>query len=110
MLLATAFQSRLVSDNIISVAWHPGIVVTGIQRNIKKSQAMVVKILSHPVRLGAYPPLFAGWHESVAETKNRGKYVGPWGRFVLGRKDIMESREGAREFLGWCEGVTARYR
>lgn len=56
---------------------------------------------------GAMTLLFAGCSPEVGPEKN-GKYVIPWGRWGLTRKDVWEANGG--RLWTWCEDQVGKYR
>lgn len=80
-------------------------------------QQAVIKFMLHPVKMGAYTELFAGWSPEFTP-KDNGRYLIPWGRFgtyhaglVKAAKSKAEGGSGVREQL-WdvCEKVIAPYK
>ncbi|KAK4544627.1 hypothetical protein LTR36_004199 [Oleoguttula mirabilis] len=108
-LLAKEYDSRYGKDGIVSNAWNPGNLASELQRHQTWIEAVITKALVHPAVYGGYTELFAGWSEEAGREENRGKYIGPWGRFVVLRKDIEENVEGAKRFWEWCEAESKQY-
>ncbi|KAK0777705.1 short-chain alcohol dehydrogenase [Friedmanniomyces endolithicus] len=109
-LLAREYQTRLGnSSQIVSNAWNPGNLVSELQRHQTFVERVITKALIYPTVFGAYTELFAGWSVEAGREENRGRYVGPWGRFVVLRGDIEGNVEGGGRFWEWCEGETRQY-
>lgn len=109
VLLSKEYQARYGKDGIISNAWNPGNLQSELQRHQTWIEGVITNAFVYPTVYGGYTELFAGWSEEAGKEENRSKYVGPWGRFVVLRKDIDENLEGARRFWAWCEKETAQY-
>ncbi|TKA83936.1 hypothetical protein B0A55_00202 [Friedmanniomyces simplex] len=109
-LLAREYQARRGdAAGIVSNAWNPGNLQSELQRHQTFAERVVTKALIYPTVLGAYTELFAGWSEAAGEEGNRGRYIGPWGRFVVLRRDVAGNEVGAKRFWEWCERETGRY-
>jgi retinol dehydrogenase 12 len=106
-LLAREFAAK--HSSIISNAWNPGNLVSELQRHQKFPERQVTQLLIYPTKLGGYTELFAGWSPEAGEEANKGKYIGPWGRFVGLRQDIKDNEAGAKKLWEWCERETANY-
>ncbi|KAF2160790.1 hypothetical protein M409DRAFT_28673 [Zasmidium cellare ATCC 36951] len=107
IFLAHEFQSRYPS--IVSVPFNPGNLHSELQRTQSWWLWIVTQLLAYPTKMGAYTELWAGWAEEVGEEGNRGRYVGPWGRFRSVRGDIENNRVGVERFVEWCEEETAGF-
>lgn len=109
-LLAREYQARLGDKaGVVSNAWNPGNLTSELQRHQTFIESVVTKALIYPTVYGGYTELFAGWSPEAGKAENRGRYVGPWGRFVILRKDIAENKDGAGMFWEWCEKETKQY-
>ncbi|KAH9844962.1 putative oxidoreductase [Teratosphaeria destructans] len=110
VLLSREFQAR-VGDKagIVSNAWNPGNLLSELQRHQSTIEAFLTKRLVYPPKLGGYTELYAGFSEEAGRTENKGKYIGPWGRFVQLRPDIEQNAEGARKLWEWCDKETKPY-
>ncbi|KAK5689112.1 short-chain alcohol dehydrogenase [Elasticomyces elasticus] len=109
-LLAREFQARYGDKaGIVSNSWNPGNLKSELQRHQTLVESVVTKALIYPTVFGAYTELFAGWSPEAGKAENRGRYIGPWGRFVILRKDIADNKEGAAKFWEWCEKETKQY-
>ncbi|KAK3671585.1 short-chain alcohol dehydrogenase [Recurvomyces mirabilis] len=109
-LLASEYQSRYGGKGrIVSNSWNPGNLMSELQRHQQGFEAWFTKLLCYPPHFGGYTELFAGWSEEAGKPEHRGKYVGPWGRFVMLRSDIEANKEGAKKFWEWCEQETKPY-
>ncbi|KAK5112342.1 hypothetical protein LTR62_004305 [Meristemomyces frigidus] len=109
-LLAREFQSRVGDrSNIVSNSWNPGNLTSELQRHQAGFEAWFTKLLVYPTKFGGYTELFAGFSPEAGLKEHRGRYIGPWGRFVPLRADIEENEAGARQFWEWCEKETAPY-
>ncbi|KAK4612333.1 Short-chain dehydrogenase/reductase [Fulvia fulva] len=113
VLLAMETARRYGKRGIISVAYNPGNLRTGLQRHMAWWQYMVARMVLYSPHLGACTVLFAGWSDAVTFALN-GAYVWPWGRVGSLRKDILQATQpidcggcavGERFWL-WCERVT----
>ncbi|KAK5121599.1 hypothetical protein LTR85_004771 [Meristemomyces frigidus] len=109
VLLAKEYQRHYGADGIVSNAWNPGNLTSELQRHQTWIESVMTKGLVFPTVYGGYTELFAGWSEEAGREENRGKYVGPWGRFVVLRKDIEGNVEGAKKFWEWCGKETGQY-
>lgn len=109
VLLARAYQAEHQNDKIVSNAWNPGNLASELTRHSPWYMVMFVKLLTYPAVYGAYTELFAGWADEAGKEGKKGAYIGPWGRFVMLRKDIDENKEG-KKFWDWCEKETKAYR
>lgn len=108
VLLAREYQARYGKDGIISNAWNPGNLETELQRHTPWWQRIMLKGLLYPMIFGGYTELFAGWSEEAGQKDKGGAYVGPWGRFVMLRKDVDQSPH-VKAFWEWCEKETRPY-
>lgn len=119
LYLATEMAARYGTgdEGIVSVAWDPGNLDSGLQRHLPW---LVYKILLwtylQPVAKGVYGPMFAGWSADIG-LDNNGAWVIPWGRLSKVRSDIQphlkrKSQGGggdAERFWAWCERETKDY-
>lgn len=110
VLLARAYQAEHLNDNIISNSWNPGNLASELQRHTPWYMVIFIKALLHPPIMGAYTELFAGWADEAGKEDKKGAYIGPWGRFVMLRKDVDGNKEGEKTFWEWCEQETKQYR
>ncbi|KAK3067764.1 short-chain alcohol dehydrogenase [Teratosphaeriaceae sp. CCFEE 6253] len=109
-LLAREYQARHGdAAGIVSNAWNPGNLVSELQRHQTFVERIVTKMLIYPTVFGGYTELFAGWSDAAGRAENRGKYIGPWGRFVVLRQDIAANQDGAAKFWEWCAQETKPY-
>ena len=109
-LLAREYQTRYGDQfGIVSNAWNPGNLQSELQRHQNWIEAFFTKQLTYPVRYGGYTELFAACGEEAGRPENKGKYIGPWGRFLGLRSDVDQNREGARKLWEWCEKETKQY-
>ncbi|WPG97384.1 NAD(P)-binding protein [Acrodontium crateriforme] len=109
-LLAMAYASRYSKDGIVTNAWNPGNLQSELQRHQSGIEKVVTKLLIYPTVFGGYTELFAGWSDEAGKPENAGKYIGPWGRFVILREDIKTNKDGATKLWEWCEKETATYK
>lgn len=109
VLLAREYQARNAGSGIVSNAWNPGNLASELQRHQTWIESVLTKAMVYRPVYGAYTELFAGWSEEAGREENKGKYVGPWGRFVVLRPDIEGNGDGAKKFWEWCEGETKGY-
>lgn len=109
VLLSRQYQEHCGSSGVVSNAWNPGNLQSELQRHQKGIEKYITSWLIYPPILGGYTELFAGWSEEAGKQENRGKYIGPWGRFVGLRKDIDDNAEGAKQFWEWCDKETKPY-
>ncbi|TKA30162.1 hypothetical protein B0A50_02881 [Salinomyces thailandicus] len=109
-LLSREYQARYGDKmGIISHSWNPGNLQSELQRHQTFIEATMTSLLTYPVVYGGYTELFAACSEEAGRTENRGKYIGPWGRFVVLRSDLAENSEGAGKLWEWCEKETQQY-
>ena len=109
VFLAREYQAQHQSENIISNAWNPGNLASELGRHFSWFQMLSIKWLTYPPILGGYTELFAGWAEEAGKEDKKGAYIGPWGRFVLLRKDVDEGKN-SKKFVEWCEKETKPFR
>ena len=119
LLLAKEFAKRypLAEYKIISNAWNPGNLRSGLARHTPYIGQIILAFIGYNARYGAYTELFAGFSAEAGEAKNQGQYIWPWGHFGGFRKDIEESlqtkQEGgngkAAQLWDWCEKETKQY-
>lgn len=96
------------ASGIISNAWNPGNLASELQRHMSSVEAFITSLIVYPPVYGGYTELFAGWSEEAGRKENAGKYVVPWGRFGVLRKDVEVSQEGAK-LWEWCERESKPY-
>lgn len=109
-LLAREYQARYGDKaGIISNAWNPGNLQSELQRHQTFLEAFFTKAMVHPVIYGGYTELFAACSEEAGREENKGKYIGPWGRFVVLRDDVAANQGGAKKLWEWCEAETKQY-
>lgn len=109
-LLAREYQARIGDEaGIVSNTWNPGNLKTPLQRHQTSIEGFVTNFLTYEPKYGGYTELFAGWSPEAGTKENRGKYIGPWGRFVALRSDIKNNTDGARKFWEYCESETKQY-
>lgn len=118
IFLAFETARRYGDDGIISVAWNPGNLQSGLYRHMGQFPKWVMdKTWLHPPVFGAYTILYAGWSGEITGESN-GAYIIPWGRFGKLRADIKTGRLGAEEdggsgvagrFWEWCVRSTKSY-
>lgn len=115
---AAEFARQHAAEGIVSVAFNPGNLQSGLQRHLPGFVHSSLTFLGYPPRNGAYTELFCGWSEDVT-TEQGGSFVIPWGR--LGndyvRSDVLKSVEDnktnadsvPRRFWNWSEKETAKF-
>ena len=115
VFLAAETARRYGRDGIISVAWNPGNLKSGLQRHTPWYYNAMNWMVLYPPVLGAYTLLFAGWSPEVSESENGG-YVVPWGRFgtlrpglAAGLQQGESSPSIAERFWEYCEKETKIY-
>lgn len=108
-MLALEWTARNAGNGVVSNAWNPGNLTSELQRHQKGIEKMVTKLLVYPTIFGGYTELFAGWSEEAGKPENAGKYIGPWGRFVILREDVRSNKEGQKKIWDWCEKETKNY-
>ncbi|KAF1808682.1 short-chain dehydrogenase [Eremomyces bilateralis CBS 781.70] len=111
VMLATEFARRYGKDGIVSVSWNPGNLASELMRDVPSVARWLARwVFLHPVRLGAFTELFAGWSPEIGEGRN-GAHVIPWGRLGGYREDLVRAtRDGTAErFVEWCERETSKY-
>ena len=108
VFLAREYQARNGKSGVISNSWNPGNLSTELQRHQSWYELLILRWILYPSYFGAYTELFAGWGDDAGKEEKGGAYIGPWGRFVLLRKDIDQSPYGKR-FWEWCEKETKPY-
>lgn len=109
VLLSRAFAQRYASSGIISNAWNPGNLQSELQRHQTWYEAAITKLFIYKTKLGGYTELFAGWAPEAGLKENAGRYVGPWGRFAVLRKDIGADKTVEEKLWSWCERETKAY-
>jgi retinol dehydrogenase-12 len=116
-LLAAEFANRYGIDGIISVSWNPGNLKTDLTRHMNSAVTSVVNaVFTYPAVYGAYTELWAACSPELTMSNN-GAYIGPWGRILNTRKDVVASMkrrsEGgtgvAEKFWDWCDLETEKY-
>lgn len=111
VLLAKEYQKRYGKDGVVSNAWNPGNLSSELQRHQNKIEGVITESLfCHPVKLGGYTELFAGWSPEPGKSENKDRYIGPWGRFVTLRPDIGTNEKSVEDLWSWCERETAKYK
>lgn len=117
VFLAFEVARRYGGDGIVSVAWNPGNLQSGLYRHMSQLPKWVMeKTWLHPPVFGAYTMLYAGWSEDLTEESN-GVYVIPWGRFGKLRADIESGKSRTKDsgsgmagrFWEWCVMSTQPY-
>lgn len=118
IFLAFETARRYGDDGIISVAWNPGNLQSGLYRHVGQfSKWIMDKTWLHPPVFGAYTILYAGWSDDIT-VESSVAYIIPWGRFGKLRADIKTGRLGAEEdggsgvagqFWEWCVRSTKSY-
>ena len=108
VLLANEYQDKYGKDGIISNSWNPGNLKSELQRHSTWYETMFINRLLFPAVYGGYTELFAGWSEDAGKPEAKAAYIGPWGRFVMLREDLKDSKEAAK-FWDWCEKETKQY-
>ncbi|KAF2003214.1 NAD(P)-binding protein [Amniculicola lignicola CBS 123094] len=82
VMLGVEAGRRWGGEGILSVSFNPGNLASELDRHLGWFQILLVKTMRHPVYLGAYTELFAGWSPEITPEKN-GSYIIPWGRLGL---------------------------
>lgn len=117
ILLAFETARHYGADGIVSVAWNPGNLKSGLQRHVGQLGSWLLeKIMLYPAVFGAYTVLYAGWSGDITQ-ENNGAYIVPWGQFGIVRADIEAGRRGTEEggsgtaarFWEWCVESTKPY-
>lgn len=102
---------RFETEGIISIPLNPGNLNSELYRTQRPWVAWIIRtFVLYPPVYGAYTQLFAGLSPAVTADKS-GKWVGPWGRFLTVRSDlVLASKPKADGGLGtseafweWCE-------
>ncbi|KAI5290747.1 hypothetical protein KEM54_000581 [Ascosphaera aggregata] len=116
ILLASEMDQRFKKDGIISLAFNPGNLKSGLQRHLPSISKAVINASCYPAVNGAYTELFAGWSKDIT-LENSTSYIIPFGR--IGQpawhirpalKDIPHGGTGvARAFWEWCDKETSRF-
>lgn len=107
--LAHEWAARLGDRGVISVAVHPGVVKTELQRHNAFMSTMLGTVFK-PAKYGAYTQLFAALSPEVTLAHN-GAFIIPWGRFGVlpgHMKKEMQPASGkeigiSRQFWNYCE-------
>jgi retinol dehydrogenase 12 len=106
-----------VNHGTVNAAYDPGNLDSGLFRHVPWLLREVMRwTYLHPVSMGAYAPLYAGWCEDVG-LHNNGAWVVPWGRLSAVRSDVRRAMgkkvDGgggdAERFWEWCERETADF-
>ena len=79
ILLAKETGSRYGKDNIISLAVHPGLIKSSLQRDFNFIFTLFMRIFAWDPRYGPINTLFASTSPVINETWN-GAYIVPWTR------------------------------
>ncbi|KAK6199298.1 uncharacterized protein RJT21DRAFT_45711 [Scheffersomyces amazonensis] len=84
------------ATNVISSSLCPGFLKTELQRHVAGIQAVVINLMLHPRRNGAYTELFAAFSPAV----KTGDYIESFGKIGKARYDLDEkAAKKAWEFL-----------
>lgn len=115
--LAFETAQRYGGDGIVSVAWNPGNLRSGLQRHMSHFPRWIMeKTLLYAPVCGAHTVLYAGWSCNITQESN-GAYIIPWGRLGKLRADLeiglRRTEEGgsgtAARFWEWCVKSTKPY-
>ncbi|KAJ5328850.1 NAD(P)-binding protein [Penicillium brevicompactum] len=115
-LLASEFGKKCRRGNVLSIAFNPGNLNTGLTRYMTMPilGSIVPRLMSlvmWPARYGAYTELYAGLSPDLTIEKHVGAFIWPWGHVGYLRPDIEDSlrsqEEGgsgkATQLLTWCD-------
>lgn len=110
-LHAVEFAKRYKADGVVSIALNPGNLNSDLWRTQGSFAIRLLRaFLLHPSINGAYTELFAGLSPEVTLEKS-GEWIGPWGRFLQVREDLLLSTKSKNEggygtaldFWNWTE-------
>ncbi|KAK7417466.1 short-chain alcohol dehydrogenase [Neonectria punicea] len=116
-LHAAEMAKRFKEEGIVSVPLNPGNLASDLWRTQGSWASWFLKtfVLHAPV-YGAYTELFAGLSPQVTLEKS-GQWIGPWGRFLLVRNDLLLASKTKEEgglgtseaFWDWTEAEIKPY-
>ncbi|CAG8032427.1 unnamed protein product [Penicillium salamii] len=115
-MLASEFGKKCRDGKVLSVAFNPGNLNTGLTRYLTLPflGSIVPRLMSlvlWPARYGAYTELYAGLSPDLTIEKHVGAFIWPWGHVGYLRPDIessLHSQEDggsgkAAQLLKWCD-------
>ncbi|KAF7549523.1 hypothetical protein G7Z17_g6315 [Cylindrodendrum hubeiense] len=116
-LHAVEMARRFKDEGIVSVPLNPGNLASDLWRTQGSWASWFLRtfVLHAPV-YGAYTELFAGLSSQVTMERS-GSWIGPWGRFLLIRKDLLLASKTKDEgglgtslaFWDWTEAEIKPY-
>ncbi|TVY17059.1 putative oxidoreductase [Lachnellula arida] len=106
--LASEFAARFEQDGIMSVAVHPGLMRTELQKTMPLPGRVIMSLLFKPAVYGAYTELYAAFSPGLTVDEIRGGYVIAWGRIEPVPKNIADVQKAAI-FWRYCERETSAY-
>ncbi|CAG8953768.1 hypothetical protein HYFRA_00006659 [Hymenoscyphus fraxineus] len=95
-LHSTEFAKRFKKDGVVSIALNPGALKSDLYRNQSCVQQAFTGLITYEVIYGAYTELFAGLSDKIS-LENSGEWVGPWGRLLPIRADMLEASKSVAE-------------
>ncbi|KAK1702557.1 putative estradiol 17 beta-dehydrogenase [Colletotrichum acutatum] len=110
------FARRHCADGIVSIPLNPGNVNSDLYRDQNFIMRRIVASFTHSPVYGAYTELFAGLSPQVTMEKT-GSWVGPFGRFMPIRSDLMDATKAqaeggnghVRKVWDWTEDQVSKY-
>ncbi|KAK7042188.1 NAD(P)-binding protein [Favolaschia claudopus] len=104
LVFSNELARRYGDQGIMSVALHPGNIMTDLYRHAPTYQRKVMELSLYPVELGAQTQLWAG---TTAEGANfNGKYLIPWARMGKANPKTLDPTLG-KELWTWLEEQVA---
>ncbi|KAF3003771.1 hypothetical protein E8E13_009981 [Curvularia kusanoi] len=107
ILHAIEYQRRYKDKGVVSIALHPGLLKSDLQRHAGWLLNVLFRPLQHAPVNGAYTELFAGLAPEAGKLEE-GEWVIPWGRVAEVRKDLV-TKGKAEPFWKWSEDQVERF-
>ncbi|KAF2654367.1 NAD(P)-binding protein [Lophiostoma macrostomum CBS 122681] len=99
-----ARRAGAANDGVLSCSFNPGNLQSELGRHAGVGVRLAAHVLCHPVHMGAWTELFAGWSPEVTKEKN-GCYIIPWGRVGECRKSVQQAAKPVEQ---GGSGIAAR--
>ncbi|KII90965.1 hypothetical protein PLICRDRAFT_39550 [Plicaturopsis crispa FD-325 SS-3] len=101
IVFAKELARRYGDLGIVSIAFNPGNLGTGLQRHLARLMQILAKLVMYDVnKYGALTPLYAGTSADALELN--GQYLVPWARVGYPRADTQDPHTG-KELWAWLE-------